>query len=155
MGINRKVAIWSILAVVILSALFIDALPFMESLKKLDKLSSSLKNLEEYTEINNKLEQKEKYYVSVFSNSTKIDEFKEFLISNGLNYSEKDNVIEFNGLLYSQKFKPLIELVQNSSDLLFLEFECNNLRELPIAFGESIEVLKVSGKVKHLDFNRR
>lgn len=155
MGINRKAALWGILIGVILLTIFLDVIPFISSFGKLGRFSSGLKKLEEYTEINDALNQKEKYYISILSNNAKTDELKKFLINNGLDYAEKDDLIEFSGFLYSQKFKPLIKLVQNSSDLLFLELECNNLRELPLAFGESTEVLKISGKVKCLDFHRR
>ncbi|MDI3472772.1 MAG: hypothetical protein PWQ20_1474 [Thermotogaceae bacterium] len=152
MGINRKIALWILLLLVVVLAIFVDAIPFINSMSKLDLLSKDLERLEKYTSVNNKLVQKQNYYSSLVKANEKIREFEEFLVSNSINYSKKDNVIEFNGTIYSSKFEPLIEMVQNSSDLVFLEFKCDSTRELPIAFGTNIlETLKISGKVKYIN----
>lgn len=152
MGINRRMALWILLTLVVILAIFIDALPFIDSLGKLKLLSSELEKLEKYTNINNRLVQKQDYYLNTIKINEKLKEFEEFLISNNINYSKKDNVIEFNGTIYSSKFESLIELVQNSSDLVFLEFKCDSTREIPISFGtNTLEILNVSGKVKHIN----
>jgi len=154
-GINRKLALWGLLITVIVLAIFIDVFPFINSTKRLNRLSSELEKLEKYTEINNKLTQKENYYLNIIGTDKKLAELEKFLVNNNINYSKKDNVIEFVGSMYSTKFKSFVELVQNSSDLVFLEFKCDNTRELPIAFGESVDTLNVSGKIKYMSMGRR